>query len=491
MDPAIAVLLAVGMLVLGVVILRLIRRGTGRRSSSRASETTNVAPLPVPAKIEAPPTPAAAPPSTVAVQDAVVLGDFAHPDVTFYPAGALEGCETRSLDDSVLGRAAASIPQALVGLGMLREAVRGRYIVRFSAATRARLLDGTYDFMRDSVGRVHAIAVDAHTRTIAEHGVIETAGRLAPALAAIWQGLAVITAQKFLSDIDNKLQTIERKLDSIKKWLEDNYYGRLTGRLSYLGDLAARVQAGEDSQEVRNTVESYNAKSTEASESLWNLTRTARQDLEVALSAITAEPVSRNFLKMAWRWGTNPGLRARDRIESACAALAEWDKPLRAQELQIPTKYRISALRLVLRRDRAAWSTELEAIRRLAFSCAEERRRVGALIRSALDKLDIGWLRREKTLRSYCRELEDAVSAPSATDPDQFEVADLAEAPREAAVLVITIADDGVGVEEVLALPPSRASEPLPWFDTTRVLQRQTIANASGTDRVVPSISPS
>jgi virulence-associated protein VapD len=59
---------------------------------------------------------------------------------------------------------------------------------------------------------------------------------------AVWQVLAIVTAQKFLSDINKRLASIERGISDLKQWLEQERLGRLQGSLTYLKQLAEVAQ---------------------------------------------------------------------------------------------------------------------------------------------------------------------------------------------------------------------------------------------------------
>lgn len=68
---------------------------------------------------------------------------------------------------------------------------------------------------------VRAMAVDSSGKIVA-HGTLVSAAALNPAAAAlaVWQVMAMVTAQHYLHDIQQRLARIETGISDIKQWLE-------------------------------------------------------------------------------------------------------------------------------------------------------------------------------------------------------------------------------------------------------------------------------
>ncbi len=113
------------------------------------------------------------------------------------------------------------------------------YRLTFSPEATKALSSGTLSLMQSAQGGVRASAVDA-AGTIRAHGSISPADglRTVATVTAVWQVLAVITAQKFLSDISARLASIESSVSDLKGFLETEQQGRIRGRIEYLRDLA-------------------------------------------------------------------------------------------------------------------------------------------------------------------------------------------------------------------------------------------------------------
>lgn len=61
---------------------------------------------------------------------------------------------------------------------------------------------------------------------------------LSTAALGIWQVMAVVTAQKFLSDINRQLARLEHGVREIRDWLESGRRGKIAGNLKYLRHVA-------------------------------------------------------------------------------------------------------------------------------------------------------------------------------------------------------------------------------------------------------------
>lgn len=127
-------------------------------------------------------------------------------------------------------------PGLAVSVGTAGSAV---YRMTFSPEVTASLSNGTLTLMRSGQDGVRAFAVDAAGK-IHGQGTLSTADglRAVSTVAAVWQVLAIVTAQKFLADINARLAAIETSVTDLKEWLETEQQGRIRGRIEYLKDLA-------------------------------------------------------------------------------------------------------------------------------------------------------------------------------------------------------------------------------------------------------------
>jgi len=124
------------------------------------------------------------------------------------------------------------VPGILAGTAMSASEL---YVLSFSPGVTAALRSGSLTLMQALGGGQRAIAVNAQGGFV-EHAVLtpSTGVRAAGAALAVWQVLAIVTAQKFLSDIERRLAHIDRGIQDLKDWLEEDRRARLTANLAYL-----------------------------------------------------------------------------------------------------------------------------------------------------------------------------------------------------------------------------------------------------------------
>lgn len=117
------------------------------------------------------------------------------------------------------------------------------YTLRFGAETMKGLADGSLSMMRSVEGGIRGNVVNAKG-TIVAQASLDAVSKAGVAAMAVWQVLAIVAAQKFLADINQKLASIERGIADLKAWLEEERLGRLQGNLAYLRQMAEAAQKG-------------------------------------------------------------------------------------------------------------------------------------------------------------------------------------------------------------------------------------------------------
>lgn len=129
------------------------------------------------------------------------------------------------------------------------------FTVAFSPETTLKLATGAAKLTRDGAGRALVVARGAHGQ-FTEHARVLIVGGLNPvtAAAAVWQVMAIVTAQKFLADIDAKLERIDAHLRRIDDWLQNGRQGQVVGAAQYFGETARhfdRISRHEGERELR------------------------------------------------------------------------------------------------------------------------------------------------------------------------------------------------------------------------------------------------
>lgn len=118
------------------------------------------------------------------------------------------------------------------------------YAVQFAPHIATQLASGSATMMQSLEGGLRAIAVNAQGQIIGHGSLISAALSPAMVATAIWQGLAVITAQHYLHDINLRLEQIEKRLENIETWLEDEERATLLYGLERLRSLRTSIEAG-------------------------------------------------------------------------------------------------------------------------------------------------------------------------------------------------------------------------------------------------------
>lgn len=75
-------------------------------------------------------------------------------------------------------------------------------------------------------------------------------------LTAIWSIASLITAQKHLSDINAKLASLEKGIESIRNFLDAQRLSKITGTISYLKQIYPVISGGDLDSTFRNQLES-------------------------------------------------------------------------------------------------------------------------------------------------------------------------------------------------------------------------------------------
>ena len=133
-----------------------------------------------------------------------------------------EGSDLSSFLEPLLQRIPCILEKGSEYLGFV-------YRVKFSPEITRNLLSGKSRFLKTLSGSLKATAVSANGTPLFQEGaeVIRTTGGPAALALLAWQLAAIITAQKYLVDINQKLKSIESQLVEILGLLQDQMFGNL------------------------------------------------------------------------------------------------------------------------------------------------------------------------------------------------------------------------------------------------------------------------
>jgi len=132
------------------------------------------------------------------------------------------------------------------------QALTTSYTMTISPEAARRIADRTWQLMDSHESGIRGIITDAQGIIRGQVSwQVNTGLQVASAVAGAWQIMAMITAQKFLADINRGLQGIQTTVDGIKRFLEQREYATLVGNIAYLRTIADTLQKQHlDSVEV-------------------------------------------------------------------------------------------------------------------------------------------------------------------------------------------------------------------------------------------------
>jgi hypothetical protein len=131
----------------------------------------------------------------------------------------------------------------LAAKGML--AASQTFVMKFSPDIARGIADGKLKVIESKAikGGIRAAAAGADGRVVANATLLPAAVvKLAAVSLAVWQLAAIITAQKYLADINWRLASIEAGIEAIKEWLDTERKGKLIANLKYLQTLGRDIE---------------------------------------------------------------------------------------------------------------------------------------------------------------------------------------------------------------------------------------------------------
>lgn len=129
-----------------------------------------------------------------------------------------------------------ALPPSIQAIPLLR----GTYVLSFTPEIASKLSIGGATLMQSASHdglRAIAVSTDGH---ILGHGTLVAAQglHLATAVVGVWQVLAIITAQHYLPDIQQRLTRIEANIQELRQWMEADEKAKLSTSLKSLQEFA-------------------------------------------------------------------------------------------------------------------------------------------------------------------------------------------------------------------------------------------------------------
>lgn len=171
----------------------------------------------------------------------IILGEINDPwgEIVRYQKTEIDGYEEIHLDKkSLIGfsswfQQAPNLAQSGVQMAL------NTYTLSFKPEIAKGIADGSLKIMESLDGGIRAIAVDGNNVMRGTGSLnLATGAKLTASIMAVWQILAVVTAQVFLIDINKQLAIINKEIGDLKNFLEHQQYAMLIGNLKYIQNIS-------------------------------------------------------------------------------------------------------------------------------------------------------------------------------------------------------------------------------------------------------------
>ncbi len=179
------------------------------------------------------------PGDSIVTRNRIVFGAADRPLLDIFDQQFLDQrkCEDLPLTPKIQAGLQNLLPRLPVMGTAVAIAASQTYVLQFAPEVAKGLANGTLTMMRSGMveGGIRASAVDAN-RTIVGNASLAGASGINVAAASIvaWQLLAFVTAQRYLVDINSRLDAIEKEVCSLIELMENERLGKLLGNLRIL-----------------------------------------------------------------------------------------------------------------------------------------------------------------------------------------------------------------------------------------------------------------
>jgi hypothetical protein len=229
MKIALLVLAAFVLIIVAIAVVILRRRNGSRRNGGSLA-------TPQPLHVPAPPPP----------PDALIIGDCDSPLVAIAPCDLVELTPVKtSTSDAMITALGPLLQKAPEIFRLGKDMVTRSFKVVFSPAAMEALNSGDLQMLKDAGGNLLPV-LHKNGRFVENGRVVVQGGiKLANLAAMSWQVASVITAQKFLSDINTKLKAIEGALEDVLFLLEEDKLSRLRSYIDLLRQYHPAISRGQ------------------------------------------------------------------------------------------------------------------------------------------------------------------------------------------------------------------------------------------------------
>jgi hypothetical protein len=327
--------------------------------------------------------------------DKVVFGNINNPDIeitVFRQVYGIDKYEEFKLPVNIKTGFQSLLHQAPNLASSAFQLGKNVYEVTFSPQVMAGLKNGSNTLMQ-SIGNQKSVAMGKNG--IKELGKVVSKPGIKPAMAAlaVWQVLSIVTAQKFLSDINENLKKIENNIASIKSFIENDRTHKIIANIKYLNDIANILQNKELNE---SDVITYNNQIEHIERECLHIQQSLNSDLESSIKKFNEVQFGIGIL--------GPSLN--ESYETAAQSISEFHNYSRTIYMSIYLRTIAAQLKNSLPIDRSISEIRLntlnEDIKELSNKNVSFERQVHNKIPTLKSKL-----RTEETDKEYRKNLKD------------------------------------------------------------------------------------
>ena len=205
---------------------------------------------------------------TKIVEGKLIIGDERNPLLEITRGVYAKGSKYEDIiiDDRIRSNLKEIILRALQLTKSSKDEESNKFVLKLAAGFMSYLTTGDRD-IADLSKKISHVAIDAQGNSIVQLLTNVNTGTLA---LGVMQVLSTVVSQKYLADIDMRLENIETDIADIKTWLENEQVSNLTGTYKYLYNIASNIKnyrySDVDLQTFNNQLESIELDCTRITE---------------------------------------------------------------------------------------------------------------------------------------------------------------------------------------------------------------------------------
>lgn len=173
----------------------------------------------------------------------LIIGNFEMPliEVTQAPAEKGIKLEILTLDDKIKANLKEIVQQAQKLAISSATGATDKLVLKLSSGLVDYLSGGNQD-LAALCRQISRVGIDIHGNPI-----LQATSTINGGIAAlgVMQVLNIVISQKYLADIDLRLDNIETNITAIQRWLDDEQVSKLTGSYKYLSNITTSIKNHE------------------------------------------------------------------------------------------------------------------------------------------------------------------------------------------------------------------------------------------------------